>query len=132
MWTEELKTDILLIIKNYKSKFNDAPTLEDLLENDLEFEKIAQHLLVMHEVTDYDGFTLIENDSNIYRKWVQMTGQPKFKKEVRKYWRNNPRILVATKNMAEGTAMLTNLLGDVTPEQLRLLHEIFFGKPLRF
>jgi len=69
-WVEELKTNILLIIENYKNKFNDAPTFVDLIENDLEFEKVAQNLLVMHQISDYDGYTIIEQDDQNFRKWV--------------------------------------------------------------
>jgi len=127
-WVEELKTNILLIIENYKNKFNDAPAFVDLIENDLEFEKVAQHLLVMHQISDYDGYTIIEQDDQNFRKWVHLTQQPRFKKHVRRYWKDNPRILEATKNMAAGTAMLTELLGGVTKEQLSLLHDIFYGQ----
>ena len=133
VYEQQLKTDIIIIIEDYKNKFNDAPTIEDLIENDLEFEKLSQHLLVMHQITDYDGYTIIEQNNPIYRNWVQITGQPKFKKKIRAFWQKNTRILQATKNMASGTAMLTNLLGDVTREQLKLLHDIFYGKEkLRF
>ena len=127
-YKEELKTDVLLIIEDYKRTFADAPTLGDLIENDLEFEKLSQHLLVMKLESHYTGYTIVEQNSGVYTAWILQTTQPKFKKEIRSFWKENPRILVATKNMAEGTALLTNLLGTVTSNQLVLLHEIFFGK----
>jgi len=133
-FTEELNTNILLIIDSYEDTFNDAPTLEELIENDLEFLKLSQHLLVMHGYSHYNGYTIVEQNTDVYKDWIMETAQSRFKREVRSFWRNNPKLLISTKNLATGTALLTNLLGDVTPEQLRLLHEIFFGieKPLRF
>ena len=126
-WTNELKMNVLIILLDYENTLGSTPTLDDLNDNDLEFEKVTQHLLVMHGITRYNNYSIIPVESKIYDNWVRITGQPGFKREVREFWKNNPRTLDLELNIHEGTVLISHWLGkQLTKDRILALHDVFF------
>ena len=136
--TLELANNILMILANYNTHFNtyDELTLQTIRENDGEYNRVVEHLLVMAGITSYGGgdddkkFTIVKPSKisdkpfqEIYKKWLDLTKEAKFKREIKNFWDNNERLFRA--KQSAGTAPMLKFLGKVSHKRFFDLHGIF-------